>query len=62
MRPLDDLPSPETIAKKLASTRKERQLLRKLYQLTIDLRNLRRDNSAGEEGLPPQVDDKEVTR
>jgi hypothetical protein len=41
MSPLDTLPPPETIADQLASARRERSLLRRLYQLSVEVRNVR---------------------
>ena len=41
MSPLDTLPPPEAIADQIESARRERSLLRRLYRLSVEAREIR---------------------
>ncbi|QEG00196.1 hypothetical protein Mal15_42650 [Stieleria maiorica] len=41
MKTIDTVPSPERIAKEINHSRRERDLLRRLYRLSVDVRELR---------------------
>ena len=42
MSPLDTIPPPEAIADQIESARRERSLLRRLYRLSVDAREIRK--------------------
>lgn len=42
MSPLDTIPPPEVIASQMKAARAERSLLRRLYRLSVDAREIRK--------------------
>lgn len=44
MSPLDTLPPPEAIASQIETARLERSLLRRLYRLSVEAREIRKAN------------------
>ncbi|TWU67582.1 hypothetical protein V7x_31570 [Crateriforma conspicua] len=50
MRICESLPKPETVARELAVVRRERDLLRRLHRLVIEVREMRAEPDVRERG------------